>query len=101
MAVAVRVADFHPLRSRDDFHEVRDREATFLLRDLPFHLHDLGVNKNMQVARLLADREVDHGHVFHTLLAAVGVDSKGEFDIGGRKFPVADPAKGPIKELLV
>ena len=31
---------------------------------------------------------------------AVGVDSKGEFDIGGRKFPVADPAKGPIKELL-
>lgn len=48
----------------------------------------------------VTDREVDHGHLFHTLLAAVGVDSKGEFDIGGRKFPVADPAKGPIAELL-
>ncbi|HEY2412131.1 MAG TPA: DUF1501 domain-containing protein [Pirellulaceae bacterium] len=49
----------------------------------------------------VTDREVDHGHIFHTLLAGVGVDSKAEFDIGGRKFPVADPAKGPIRELLV
>jgi hypothetical protein len=39
--------------------------------------------------------------VFHTLLQAVGVNSKSEFDIAGRKFPIADPAKGPIKELLV
>jgi hypothetical protein len=39
--------------------------------------------------------------VFHTILRAVGVDSKGEFDIAGRKFPLADPAKGPIQELLV
>ena len=48
----------------------------------------------------VTDREVDHGHLFHTLLAAVGVDSKSEFEIGGRKFPVADPAKGTIAELL-
>jgi uncharacterized protein (DUF1501 family) len=48
----------------------------------------------------VTDREIDHGHLFHTLLAGVGVDSKAEFDIGGRKFPLADPAKGPIKELL-
>jgi Protein of unknown function (DUF1501) len=48
----------------------------------------------------VTDHEVDHGHVFHTLLAGVGLDSKSEFDIGGRKFPIADPAKGPIKELL-
>jgi uncharacterized protein (DUF1501 family) len=48
----------------------------------------------------VTDREVDHGHLFHTLLAAVGVDSKADFDIAGRKFPIADPAKGPIKELL-
>jgi uncharacterized protein (DUF1501 family) len=45
-------------------------------------------------------REVDHGHLFHTYLRAVGVDSKLEFNIGGRKFPIADPAKGPISELL-
>jgi hypothetical protein len=44
--------------------------------------------------------ECDHGHVFHTLLAGVGIDSKGEFDVAGRTYPVADPAKGPIKELL-
>ena len=46
------------------------------------------------------DRKVDHGHVFHTLLAAIGVDSHGEFHVGGRSHPVADPAKGPITELL-
>jgi uncharacterized protein (DUF1501 family) len=48
----------------------------------------------------VTDREVDHGHVFHTLMQAVGVDSKSEFDIGGRKFPIGDPAKDAIKELL-
>ncbi|MEY3225791.1 MAG: hypothetical protein RLZZ536_410, partial [Planctomycetota bacterium] len=25
----------------------------------------------------------------------------GQFEIGGRKFPIADPAFGPIEELLV
>ncbi|MDX1944531.1 MAG: DUF1501 domain-containing protein [Pirellulaceae bacterium] len=48
----------------------------------------------------VADREVDHGHVFHTLMQASGVDSKAEFDVGGRKFPIGDPAKDAIKELL-
>jgi uncharacterized protein (DUF1501 family) len=46
------------------------------------------------------DRVVDHGHVFHTILQGVGIDSTSEFDIGGRPFPIADPAKGPIGELL-
>ncbi len=44
--------------------------------------------------------EVDHGHLFHTLLQAVGIDSFQELDIAGRIFPIADPAKVPIKELL-
>ncbi len=48
----------------------------------------------------VTDRVVDHGHVFHTILQAVGVDSSGEFDIAGRKYPIGDPAKGPIGELL-
>jgi len=47
------------------------------------------------------DREVDHGHLFHTYLRAVGVDSAGHFDIDGRDVPIADPAYGPISELLV
>lgn len=46
------------------------------------------------------DGVVDHGHIFHTILQGVGIDSTGEFEIAGRKFPIADPAKGPIGELL-
>ncbi|MEX1040251.1 MAG: DUF1501 domain-containing protein [Pirellulaceae bacterium] len=56
-----------------------------------------GTNEN---GTEVVDRVVDHGHVVHTMLRAVGVDSSGEFDIAGRKYPVADPAKGPIGELL-
>lgn len=48
----------------------------------------------------VVDRAVDHGHVFHTILRAVGVDSSSDFEIGGRNFPLADPAKKAISELL-
>jgi len=48
----------------------------------------------------VVDRVVDHGHIVHTILQAVGIDSTGEFNIAGRKYPVADPAKGSIGELL-
>jgi Protein of unknown function (DUF1501) len=58
------------------------------------------IGKTNDNGTAVTDREIDHGHLFHTLLASVGVDSKAEFDIGGRKFPIADPAKGPIQELL-
>jgi len=46
------------------------------------------------------DREVDHGHLFHTYLRAVGVDSSASFDIDGRKLPIADPAVQGIHELI-
>lgn len=48
----------------------------------------------------VTDRVVDHGHIFHTILRGAGVDSAGEFEIGGRTFPVADPARQAIVELL-
>ena len=48
----------------------------------------------------VTDREVDHGDLFHTYLSAVGLDSTSSFDIGGREFPIADPSKGAISELL-
>lgn len=48
----------------------------------------------------VTDRVVDHGHIFHTILRGAGVDSAGEFEIGGRTFPVADPARQAIAELL-
>ena len=46
------------------------------------------------------DRPVDHGHVFHTILQGVGVDSTADFHIGGSDFTIADPAKQPIREML-
>jgi uncharacterized protein (DUF1501 family) len=58
------------------------------------------VGKTNENGTQVVEREVDHGHIFHTILRAVGVDSKGEFDIAGRSYPLADPAKGPIDELL-
>lgn len=58
------------------------------------------IGKTNANGTLVVDRVVDHGHVFHTILNAVGVDSSGEFDVGSRKFPIADPAKSSIQELL-
>lgn len=48
----------------------------------------------------VAEREIDHGHLFHTYLRAVGLDSSKDFVVGGRKYPMADPSKTPITELL-
>ncbi|MGD9720653.1 MAG: DUF1501 domain-containing protein [Pirellulales bacterium] len=48
----------------------------------------------------VSDREVDHGHLFHTYLRAVGLDPEHKFDAGGRPIPVADPAAAAIEELL-
>ena len=48
----------------------------------------------------VAEREVDHSHLFHTYLQAVGLDSTEPIDVDGRPIPLADPAAAPIKELL-
>jgi hypothetical protein len=48
----------------------------------------------------VAERQVDHAHLFHTYLQAVGLDSTSTFDIAGRPVPMADPASAAIKELL-
>jgi hypothetical protein len=48
----------------------------------------------------VADRQVDHGHLFHTYLRALGVDSTAKHDAGGRTIPIGDPAATPIEELL-
>ncbi len=58
------------------------------------------IGKTNENGTAVVERAVDHGHVFHTLLQAVGVDSTADFEIGGRKFPIADPSKSAIKELL-
>ncbi len=48
----------------------------------------------------VVDREVDHGHLFHTYLAAVGLDPTDTFNVGGRPLPLADPTRSAIEELL-
>jgi hypothetical protein len=58
------------------------------------------IGKTNDKGTAVADREVTAGHLFHTYLQAVGLDSTGHFDIGGRPVPLADPAYAPIDELL-
>lgn len=48
----------------------------------------------------VVDGEVDHANLFHTYLAAAGVDTTGSFDIEGREVPIADPASEPIHDIL-
>ena len=48
----------------------------------------------------IADREVKPADLFHTYLRAIGLDPTGEFDIGGRPVPMADPTGKAIEELL-
>ena len=48
----------------------------------------------------VAEREVDPGHLFHTYLSAVGLDSSADHDLSGRSIPIGDPAAEPISELL-
>ncbi len=58
------------------------------------------IGKTNENGTNVIDREVTAGHLFHTYLNALGVDSSGSFDIGGRPMPIADPAYQGIKELI-
>jgi len=58
------------------------------------------VGKTNKNGTQVVERSVDHGHIFHTILQAAGVDSSGHFEVGGRRFPIADPAKSGISELM-
>jgi len=48
----------------------------------------------------VVDGAVDAGDLFHTILAAMGLDSTGNHQVGGRDNPIADPASSVIKEVL-
>jgi len=58
------------------------------------------VGKTNDTGTEVAEREVDAGHLFHTYLQAVGLDSTADHDLPGRSIPIGDPAAQPIKELL-
>ena len=58
------------------------------------------IGKTNENGTAVVDREVDPGHLFHTYLSAVGLDSSSSFNIGGRELPLADPSHAPISELI-
>ena len=59
------------------------------------------IGKTNENGTAVAEREVDHGHLFHTYLRAVGLDNKGSFNVGGKPIPMADPAYDCIEELII
>ena len=58
------------------------------------------IGKTNDKGTAVTEREVNHGHLFHTYLQALGVDSTAPVQVDGRATPIADPAYQPIKELL-
>lgn len=58
------------------------------------------IGKTNEKGTAVADREVDAGHLFHTYLQALGIDSTGDHEVAGRSIPIGDPTAQPIKELL-
>ncbi len=62
--------------------------------------HGAVIGKTNKNGTEVVEREVDHGHLFHTYLRALGIDSSGTVEVNGREMPIADPAREPIEELL-
>lgn len=58
------------------------------------------VGKTNATGTAVADREVYSGHLFHTYLRAVGLDSTKNFYPNERPVPVADPKAAAIEEVL-
>lgn len=58
------------------------------------------VGKTNPTGTAVADREVWAGHLFHTYLRAVGLDSTKNFYPNERPVPIADPKAAAIKEVL-
>jgi hypothetical protein len=58
------------------------------------------VGKTNANGTAVADREVLSGHLFHTYLQAVGLDSTKSFHPNDRPVPIADPKTAAISEIL-
>ena len=58
------------------------------------------VGKTNATGTAVVDREVNAGHLFHTVLSAVGLDSHGKFHPDARPIHIADPKAAPIQEVL-
>jgi len=58
------------------------------------------IGKTNKNGTRVEDREVDEGHLFHTYLQAVGVESTEPIDVDGRPMQITNPARSAISEVL-
>ena len=58
------------------------------------------IGKTNKNGTAVMDRQVDEGHLFHTYLQALGVDSTDPIDIDGRPIQITNPEREAIKEVL-
>jgi uncharacterized protein (DUF1501 family) len=58
------------------------------------------VGKTNANGTAVTDRQVHGGHLFHTYLAALGLNPKKSFYIDERPIPMADPQAAAIREIL-
>ena len=58
------------------------------------------VGKTDKAGGEVVDREVHHGHLYHTYFRALGLDPTEEWIVGGRPIAKADKEAEAIKELL-
>ena len=58
------------------------------------------IGKTNKTGTSVEDRQVDEGHLFHTYLQAVGVDSTEPIDVDGRPVQITNPARSAISEVL-
>jgi hypothetical protein len=58
------------------------------------------VGKTNANGTAVTDREVHGGHLFHTYLAALGLNPKKNFYIDQRPIPMADPKASTVHEIL-
>ena len=62
--------------------------------------HGAVVGKTNANGTKVVEREVHGGHLFHTYLQAVGVDTTTPYDLDGKPVQLADPSVAAIDELL-
>jgi uncharacterized protein (DUF1501 family) len=58
------------------------------------------VGKTNANGTAVTDRQVHGGHLFHTYLTALGINSEKNHYVNGRPIPIADPKACPITEVL-
>ena len=57
--------------------------------------------KTDKTGREVVEGRVNQADLFHTFYQALGIDSTASFETNGKEIPMAEPAHGPIEDLLI